>query len=270
MVQGYLLLAIGKKYIDECILLVETIRKQKDNRPVSIVINDNDREYAEKCGIFDKIINFVIFDQELWNECYTGFEKFCLYPRLFLHKYICYDETIVIDSDVLCQYSPESIWRYLHLLPQPIVQLGHINDPSWHWGTINEVSEAFGKNVPHVHGGFFFIRRDPWINEYFGFAREMFMKYDEYKCKRWYQNGRVDEILFALAHAHFNINPIDFYDIPIMTFNIIDDMEFPTKLQTEGHGKLMDNYIPFIHMFAYKPGHTMYKIMKNKIISYMS
>lgn len=250
MSQGYLLLALGKKYIKECSYLANTIRKNNDNRPISLLIHPEDEEYAKSFGIYDKLVSFIPNDN-LWEECNkTSFEKYCLYPRLRFNQYLQYDETIIVDSDVLCQFNTEHVWTYLTHQSYPIKMLGRHFDLNWHWGTIREVIEAYGKHIPHTHGGFFYFRKHPFLKEFFNYCEKIFYKYDEYKCKRFYQGGRVDEIIFAIAHSKFNLWPIPFDEYPIMSFEYTPEMEIPSKIQTEGgQNFILSGYPPFIHMF---------------------
>jgi len=266
MSQGYLLLALGTKYIDECVFLANTIRKQKDFRPISLVIHPSDEAYALSKGIFDQFILFKP-EGEIWADCKTNFEKYCLYPRLILNEYLRYDETIIVDSDELCQFNPDHVWSYLSNRTSPIAMTGRIFDPYWHWGSILEVSNKLNRSVPHVHGGFFYLRKDPFLNIFFNYCKEVFWKYDELGCKRWYQNGRVDEIIFAIAHASYNMRPIEFDDYPIITFNYTPDIQIPSKLQTENNQNIiMANYIPFVHMFDKMHG-SNFQALYEKIIN---
>jgi hypothetical protein len=265
MSQGYLFIALGKRYIDECVLLVNTIRRQGDNRPVSLLIHSDDLIYADKCGIFDKFIHFSP-QGDIWKECVTGFEKFCLYPRLHLNDYLVYDETIIVDSDVLCQAPTNNLWKYLSEQSMPVIMLGRHNDPNWHWGYIEEVSQAFGRHVPHVHGGFFYLRKQLNLGKFFSIAKMMFYSYDDYRCRRAFRGGRVDEIIFALTHSFLSIMPIEFDENPIMTFNYTKDINIPSKLQTEGGQNIeMNDYIPFVHMFD-KMGGVNFQNLYEKIM----
>lgn len=249
LTQGYFLIALGKRYIDECYMLAETIGKQGDKRPISLLIHPEDEEYARSSYMFDQLIHFTPKDG-LWNDCETSFEKFCLYPRVNFEKYLPYDENIIVDSDVLCQYSPERLWNYLSNQPLPIKMLGRFSDPSWHWNSIGEVSKAYGQHVPHVHGGFFYLRKNSFLEQFFQYCRIVFYRYDEYKCKRAFRGGRVDEIIFAIAHSYFNLKPVPFDSVPVMTFNYGLDIMIPSKLQTEGGQNVeLEDYIPFVHMF---------------------
>jgi hypothetical protein len=265
MSQGYLFITLGQRYIDECNVLVETIRKNGDTRPISLVIHPEDKSYAESFGIYDQFVMFEPDDQ-LWKDCETSFEKYCLYPRLRLNNYLVYVETIITDTDVLCQYNTEHIWTYMSNQSYPIRMLGRINDPNWHWGTIQEVSQAYGRHIPHVHGGFFYIRKHPFLEEFFSYCDEVFYKYDDYKCKRFFRGGRVDEIIFAIAHSHFGIWPVPFDEYPIMAFNYTPEFEIPSRIQTEGNqNAIMNGYIPFVHMFD-KMGGKNFTALYDKII----
>ena len=263
--QGYFFVALGNNYIDECYLLTETIRKQNDDRPISLLVHLEDVYHAKHYDVFDKLVIFNPKDQ-LWKDCNTSFEKYCLYPRLYLNKYTPYNETITVDSDVICQYNADKVWEFCSNNSSPIVMTGRHDDPSWHWGYIDQVSKAFGKKVPHVHGGFFYQRKDPFLDIFFDCCKEVFYKYDDYDCKRMFRGGKVDEIIFAIAHAHFNMLPIDFSQFPIMTFNYEPNIEVPSKLQTEG-GKYeeMNDYIPFVHMFD-KVGGRNYNSLYKKVM----
>jgi len=266
MTQGYLFITLGKQYIDECNLLVDTIRKNNDQRPISLLIHPEDEEYAKSFKRFDQLIHFKPND-DIWQDCSTSFEKYCLYPRLKLKDYLVYDETIITDTDMICQYNADHVWTYLTNQSNPVRMLGRWNDPKWHWGSINEVIRAYGKHIPHVHGGFFYLRKHDFLELFFEQCEKIFYKYDEYKCKRAFRGGRVDEIIFAIAHSHFGMLPMPFDDYPIMSFNYSPNISVPSKLQTEGSQNfVMRNYIPFIHMFD-KMGGPNFSVLYNKVMN---
>ncbi len=269
MSQGYFYIALGKQYIDECAALVRTIRKQGDTRPVSLLIWADDWEYAQRTGLFDQFVHFNP-SGAIWEECATSFEKYCLYPRIHLDDYLVYDETIITDSDVLCQAPTDNLWNYLSSQPHSVRMLGRHNDPNWHWGHINQVSEKFGRHVPHVHGGFFYIRKDSVhhsVGRFFSIAKLLFYSYDEFGCIRGFRGGRVDEIIFALVHSSFDVMPEKFDGLPAMTFNYTPDIQIPSKLQTEGGQNVeLNDYIPFVHMFD-KMGGQNYTSLYNRIMN---
>jgi hypothetical protein len=266
MTQGYFLIALGKRYVEECWVLSNTIRKQGDQRPISLLIHPEDEEYARSFNMFDKLVHFTPSDQ-LWQDCTTGFEKYCLYPRLYLNDLTPYNESITVDSDMICQYNADHVWAFCKArnFKSPITMLGRDHDPSWHWGYINEVSKTYGKEVRHTHGGFFYLKKDPFLDIFFRYCKELFYLYDQYNCRRMFRGGKVDEIIFAIAHSYFDMKAVDFEDFPIMTFNYSPALinSTPSKLQTEGgRYKELENYIPFVHMFDKMEGENFFWLYK--------
>ena len=251
---------------DLCNLLVHTIRKNGDTRPVSLLINPEDEEYARSFECYDQFAHFTPNDK-VWGDCHTAFEKYCLYPRLKFPEYLVYDETIITDTDMLCQYNTEHVWSYMSNQSHPIKMLGRWIDPSWHWGSINDVIRAYGKHVPHTHGGFFYLRKNTFLKTFFDYCEEVFYKYDEYKCKRAFRGGKVDEIIFAIAHSKFNLLPMQFDEFPVMSFNYTPNMEIPNKMQTaDGQNIMLNGYPSFVHMFDKMDGEN-FKSLYSRIMN---
>ncbi len=247
MSQGYILIGLGIEYINEASMLAATIKKQGDNRPVSILVYNKDIEYAHSKGTFADVIDFVP-KSDFWNHCNTTFEKHGTYPKTHLHHYALYDENIFLDSDVLCQYNTDTLWNKLTNKQVPVTMMGQYDDASWHWGKICEISHNVGKHIPHIHGGFLYFKKGTFADNFFDACEMLAYNYDSYGCMRWYKNSIPDEMLFALSHANFDMRPSEFDHMPIMTFNYTPDMDMPSKLQTHNN-KILEDYIPFIHMY---------------------
>lgn len=262
--QGYLFVAIGQKYIEEAYNLSLSIRKFGDNNPISLLILEEDEQYAQQKKIFDKLIYFKP-DDRLFDDCETNFEKFCLYPRINFDKYVPYEETIITDTDMLCIYNMEQVWKVFQSNQQPVQMLGFQNDLDWHWGTLREVIEKYGQHIPHTHGGIFYINKTNNLTNFFDYCREVFYKYDDFKCKRFFRGGKVDEIIFAIAFSKFKYKPHEFTQYPIMTFNLLGEVMLPTKLQTvqseKGMYKIMSSPISLVHMFEKSEGENYKKLL---------
>lgn len=76
MSQGYLFIALGKRYIEECFLLSNTIRKTGDNRPISLLVYEEDIDFANNfipfVHMFDKMEgqNFRILYEKIMRNNY--------------------------------------------------------------------------------------------------------------------------------------------------------------------------------------------------------
>ena len=274
MSKGYMLLAFGEKYCVEAINLSKTIRKTGDVLPISIVCNESDVNLLQESNLFDNIIIHE-FDHELYEtECNTSFERFCLIPRLLFNTFLVYDETIIIDTDMLCQYNPSHVWNNVGSLDQAVVMTGQNISPNWHFGFNHEVSKNLGKNVPESHGGFFYINKNHKdINKFFELSIDVYKNYDSYKLRRMFRGGRVDEPIFAVVNAMMDYKVMEFGEEPIITFNYDDSIKLPSKYQTFGkfqnpNPKELKDYIPFVHMFLNDNGRVRdeYPKLLNKLL----
>lgn len=271
MSRGYLFLAFGDYYVEELISLVKMIRKTNDTLPASVVCTEYDVSKLHESNLFDKIIIHT-FEHELYNDeyCKTSFEKYCLIPRLLFNNFLIYDETIITDTDMLCQYNPSHIWDIVSSIDQAVVMTGINYSPEWHFGFNYEVSNNLGKNVPESHGGFFYINKNHKdLNRFFELAIQVYKKYDDYKLKRMFRGGRVDEPVFAIVNAMMDYKVMEFGEEPIITFNYHEDIELPSKIQTFGRFKNensieLRDYIPFVHMF--KPHRSVYFKLIDRIL----
>jgi hypothetical protein len=259
--QGYVLIAIGERYIDEVANLITTLRKQGDNRPVTVIIDESTVEYfTNKNTGADYTLLRVVDDNFGYYK--TEFEMRGMYPKVNLYHFAPYEENIFLDSDVVCQSPTEKVWTFLGNHRQNVVMVGRKNDPTWYWGTIDKVSYTFGKKVPHTHGGFIYFRK-PQSEKFYKYASDVVRHHDSYGGLRQFRGGSMaDEFVYALTFAEFGYSPVNFDEFPIMTFNIRSDMEIPTKLQTS-ENKILDDFIPFIHIYD----RSIYLDTYNKIMS---
>lgn len=258
--QGYILIALGEKYIEEAEMCANSIRKFDTERPINVLVLPEHVELAKSKNIFNDITEFKPVTK-FFKNCQDGFEKYGTYPKINLIHFSRYSENIFIDTDVICQYNPNNLWQFANSRKSPFMMMGTKEDHDWHWGYIDEVSSKFGKPVPHVHGGFLYFRKNAF--DFFEFCDKIAYRYDELGCKRMFRGGMCDEILFALAHAELKCLPIEFDDFPIMTFNYDEKVKIPSKLQTHNNKELSD-YIPFVHMFDRAKMKTFYKkVMKS-------
>lgn len=266
MTRGYLYLAFGDYYVQELNNLALTMQRNGNTLPMSVVCTENEVDTLSKAGFYDELLVFD-FNHELYKEKnLTQFESYCLIPRLLLNHLTPYDETIVTDTDVLCQYNASHVWEIVNNTNNAVVMTGINHSPNWHFGYNHEVSANLGKNVPETHGGFFFIRKHHEdVSKFFELAIDVYNNYDNYKLRRMFRGGRVDEPIFAIVNALMGYEVLEFDKYPIIAFNYTEDMDVPSKYQTYPRKEELQNYIPFIHMF--KPHGVAYSTLLNKILS---
>ena len=235
-----------------------------------ILIKHEDYEYAKSFGVFDLMIMFnPDINDPLYKDCNNDFERYCIYYRINFDKFMVFDETINLDTDVLCQYNPDELWDYLGR-GQPIQTLGKSKcDSHWHWNQGYNISNNVGKHIPAVHCGLIYFRQDPILIKFFDKVRESFLNYDTYGCKRLFRGSRTEEVCYSLAYAKLNLSPIDYREHPVMTFNYDKDEVIPSKkmvlIDDNNETIEMSNYIPFIHMWEKMDG-VNFKTIYEKIM----
>ena len=262
--EGYFFVALGVKYITESTMAVLTIRKFGDVRPAAILVHPEHSNYVESLGVFDEVVEFRP-SGKLWEDCATDFERYAVYPRITLDEYACYDHNIMLDTDVLCIHNPDRIWNMMRNHSSSIGSVGTRNDPSWHWGTINEVIEAYGKHIPHIHGGFFYFRKDEFLNRFMEYCREVFYRFDEYRCKKFFRSGKSEEIILAIGHSKFDLLPFEFTN-NIIGFSYKNHDQLPFYHVNSDHARGNGNDpVVFAHMFE-KFGSFEYNDLLRKIL----
>ena len=271
--ESYLFLCFGKRYIEDSIDCIETLKHFKDERKVSIVINPEDENFAKSKNIFDHIIPYNIYSDDLIESCKSNFEKFCLLPRLRLPNFLRSRYTIVLDTDILCSYYTDKLWSYFINKKQALIMLGSKNNKIWHWGYWGQICKNLNISPYETHGGLFFIDNSDKKNleNIWNSAIYAFKNYDNLGMLRLYQGGSVDEPCFSYSFSQNNLVPVEFSEVPAMTFSLLSRTEkIPTKNMTEQRQKqIMYDYITFVHMF--EKNHTVnFKLLKDKILQYES
>lgn len=266
LTESYLFLAFGRNYIFDCFDFIETKKILGDKRPVDIVVSPEDYSFAISLNSFNNVLSYDVKNDILFDFCSTKFEKYCLLPRLNLFNFLNTQHTIVLDTDILYSFSADKVWDFCKSKKQNILMLGSKNNPLWHWGKWGEICSKIGIKPQETHGGFFFLKKEDNLKKIFEDAKFCFLNYSKLGMLNFYQNGAVDEPCFSYAFSKNFLEPIEFSEFPIMTFNLKGYDEIPTKKMTETmQSCIMSDYIPFIHMFEKNKGRNFLQI-KDKIL----
>jgi hypothetical protein len=253
MSRGYLFYAIGDYWLDEAINLSKSIRKfGNDNYPISLVIKEASIKKAQDIDLFDNLI--ILNEQnELFKSTDLNHEKYGIIASFFMFDIAPYDETMIIDTDVLCTSDTKIAWEKLTSKEQCFTSIGKTISPEWHFGHNQKLCESLGFNIPETHNGCQVIK--PKHKDVPKFVEHLLISwnnYDKLGFKRKFRGGACQEINFGYASGKMNYEVIEFSEEPIMTFNIGLDTKLPTRIQTLNNSEMYGD-IPFIHMFkAYR------------------
>lgn len=230
--EGYVLIACGNEgYLEMANNLISTLRKHGDNRPVHIITEDQ----------LDK-------DDPVFQDCKTPFEMYGTYPKINLDKFLMYDHTIFLDSDILCVGNTDHVWELFRSNEQYVQQLGKPKP------TKEEIKKNRAGHAPLVHGGVIYYNKKNLDPKFFEFLRDKFM---DYRGSKSYKGSRTDQILYSGAFREFKFKPINIYNNPVMTVghdvSIIKPPIYKVWFKRQ-NGPDLDTPIPFIHIFRGKEG----------------
>ena len=228
MTEGYIFMGFGRRYVDECRLAVDMMNVFDKSRPKAILTNKQDEEYARSLGVFDDIV-VIDFEQEpLLAKEENPHNLYCVIPRILMPKYLPYDKTLALDSDIVTMHDPAHVREYLNSKDQAFVCCGYEYEQDWHWAKIDEVIEKVGKNVPSIHGGvLFFNMTHEDMSSFADDCVEICTNYDDYGCHRLFRGGMTDEVIFAIAMAKKDYEALHYVEYPIVSFNLPPNIPIP-------------------------------------------
>jgi hypothetical protein len=268
--RGYFLIAIGTEYVNEAINLVKTLRKVNDNFPVAILCTDNEKQYASESKMFDRIVLYN-FDNKFAKNDYTQFEKYGGTPKILIPEYTPFEKTMYLDTDVLVQSNPESVWQLFENTDCAVSMMG-VNDYSC---ITNNIANRLGIEVNDVHslhsGVVYFDKSHKDFNTFVDTLHNVWRNdvYSYYglSCSE-FRDGKADEHAFMATFAIMKYKGISGITNPIMTHNYHSTIELPSKIVTGGSMytvlSVLETPPPFIHMF--KQYKTHYNILLSRLL----
>lgn len=159
-----------KDYINQAVSLAKTIQLHNKINKVSIMTNCILTEEQKTC--FDKIYNIPGIDE-------AESHKWKIHNRHKIYATSPYDETIVLDSDMLFLSNIDHWWDILHktdlYFTDSVVNfLGEtVNDTFYR--------KTFVKNkLPNVYCGMFYFKKNNFNEKFFNLLTHVMHNYEEY------------------------------------------------------------------------------------------
>ena len=227
--EGYCLISMGSElYYKLCRRMILNIRKYDTKRPICVFYDNDDllNQHIKSINDIDQSLIYTIpFDSadvmrkleipsniDLLNE----WNRYGLIPKLFHPLQSPFKSSIFLDVDMIINNDFQIFWNYLNNCPTNFLFAGLSDEnnrspPTWHWGTIYNVINASGLNIPQLFTTVFGYKnlRD---NQH---EKEAFIKLIKFilsKCSEWrvrttFRDGLVDEIVYACYCGILNIRP---------------------------------------------------------------
>lgn len=239
MSEGYVVIALGDKYIQLAKNFEDTLRQNGDNRPVHVVTED----------MIDK-------DNDKYRDCDVPNERFNCYPKLHLNEYAVFEHNILIDADVLCIGDTQHVWDMCRNQSQFILHRGWEAITGWNRGLQTKVQEIHGFTPPRIHGAFVYLRASEMNDDFFHWIQnDAWFEYTKWCTEdvksRHHRLSRSDQVIYALGYGKFGLLPCELMETPIMTHILTANHANPPHDRINFKnltGPKLDNPVAFAHI----------------------
>lgn len=162
-----------KDYLSQAIALAKTIQIKNTINKVSIMTNCVLNEERRSC--FDRIYNIPGVDE-------AESHSWKIHNRHKIYQTSPYDETIVLDSDMLCLDNIDHWWNILKNTDL------HFTDSVKNFIGENMHDTFYRKtfiknNLPNVYCGMFYFKKNNFNNKFFSLLTHVMQNYEDYSIK---------------------------------------------------------------------------------------
>lgn len=185
MSKGYIIFAHGEQFLQMARLLERTIKSTQTINNVTIV----------ECG------------------------KNIMLERTRAYELSPYDETVMLDADMIFLDNVDHWWTHLAKFPLLIT-----NKVQTHRGDL-VVNTPFritfdSNDLPSCYSAFAYFRRDPIVEQFFKLLKEIVSNWDQWSWKYTPVNRQSNpsiDVAMGIAVAHLGITPFTPLDYPTFT-----------------------------------------------------
>ena len=206
MSKGYLIFAQNNKtddYVRMAYALALSIKVSQNNvNAVSLVTDIVDAVPNHYKDIFDNVIAVP------WSD-HSYFSSWKIENRWKLYSISPYDETVILDADMLFMSSIDNWWEYLSnshdmcFVTKSMTYRGDVADDSYYRKTFID------NNLPNVYSAFFYFKKSDKISNYWNTVKMITLNWKTFFQKFLSQNvpNRLSmDVVFALAAKIHGIN----------------------------------------------------------------
>ena len=171
MARGYILVATGKDYIKQAYICAKSIKETQRIDNVSVVTNDE--VPAEYKHVFDSIIPLP------WVSEQESKSLFLTEQRWKVYHISPYDETVVLDTDMIFTDDVSHWWDYMK--KHSILLTTRVHDFKRNTITGDYYRKAFtANNLPNVYCAFHYFKKDDVALEYYKTLESVCKNYKEF------------------------------------------------------------------------------------------
>lgn len=168
MTQGYLVMAQGAEYAYQAEHLARSISKTQSCISRLSIITDQEVD----ASLFDQVIHLPV---DLKPDA-----KWKIENRVQFYDLTPYDETVILDSDMLFLTDVSHWWKYMN--NYELLLTNKVKTYKGEWvGPNNPYRYAFTThNLPNVYSAYTYFKKTPMVAEFFQLLKQIVLNWDKW------------------------------------------------------------------------------------------
>lgn len=201
MSKGFLVYANGELYLHQAYVLALSLKRTNNKFPISIVTDNNVPNHIKK--VFDNIITVPWKDQE-------DDSRYQIFSRWKLYHCTPYEETVVLDSDLLVLENIDHWWEFLgkYYLYFPTKAYTYRGDIV----TSNYYRKQFdNNNLPNIYSTIFYFKKNDISHQFFKWVEIVNNNWQLFYgsfCKNNYPKNPSMDLTHAIVSKILNIDNV--------------------------------------------------------------
>ena len=170
MSQGYLVMAQGN-YLNMAVALAESIKKtQSTVNNISIIIDCDVTEHPA-------VDNFIVLKNDL-----SGDDKWKIHNRCQFYELSPYDETVILDADMLFLSDVSGWWNMMNKYDMLITN--KVKTYRDEWVNVNPYRKAFvANNMPNVYSAFTYFKKTQQNKTFFDLLKSIITNWNAWSVR---------------------------------------------------------------------------------------
>uniref|UniRef100_A0A6C0DRA4 Nucleotide-diphospho-sugar transferase domain-containing protein n=1 Tax=viral metagenome TaxID=1070528 RepID=A0A6C0DRA4_9ZZZZ len=189
------------------------LRDYDPNRYI-IILTDNVSFFDEYLDGYKLMVSHFDYNNHIHENIDTSndWNKYGLIPKLYHSYYTPFETTMYLDVDMWFKKDFIFIWEEYYKSPDLVLYAGVSDEnnkspSSWHWGTIDEVIEKVGVNIPQISGTLIVYNKNRLKEMVNLHVENILNNISKWNIKTWYRNGLPEEIIYAIIFGYEKIKP---------------------------------------------------------------
>ena len=198
MSKGFVMMAVGRDYVLQACLCAMSIKHTGNMFPISVITNDKIPSKYKK--LFDKVVKIP------WSN--NKVDRFATTDRWKIYHASPYEETIILDTDILILQSLNDFWKTL--ANYNLYFLTTVHTYRHKEVTSNYYRKAFTENkLPNLYSAVHYFKKSPEAHNFYKWVELVSNNWEFFYgqfCKEFYPKLPSMDITYAIVSKILDID----------------------------------------------------------------